>query len=471
MHIQFFGAARTVTGSKHLLEVNGTRILLDCGMFQGKRNESFEQNRKFPFDPKTVDLLILSHAHIDHSGSIPNLVKQGFTGDIICTSATRDLCATMLPDSGFIQERDAEFINKQAQRKSQKNGHPYVPVEAIYTYEDAMECLQYFTTRNYYREAKIAPGVTLKFHDAGHMLGSAIIELHIEDHETSREIKFVFSGDLGRSGIPIIRDPDTVDGADVLIMESTYGDRTHEPYWDSSRKLENIIVETYKRGGAVIMPAFAVGRAQQLVYTLHELIEKGDIPEMPIYVDSPLAVNATSVFQLHPECYDDEIRKFMQENRDPFGLNSVSYVRSVEDSKRINFERQPCIIISASGMAEFGRVLHHLKNRISDPKNTVLITGWQAPNTLGRRLVDGAEIVKIFGDDYDRKAQVEVLNGFSGHADKNEMMDWLGAMKQRPQRTFLVHGEEESAMAFKASLEQKFSLKVDVPVPGQKFTV
>ncbi|PJF22039.1 MAG: MBL fold metallo-hydrolase [Phototrophicales bacterium] len=471
MDIQFYGAARTVTGSKHLITVNGTRILLDCGMFQGKRQESFEQNRQFPFDAKSIDLLILSHAHIDHSGSIPNLVKQGFRGDIICTAATRDLCATMLPDSGFIQERDAEFINKQARRKHERNGHPFTPVEPIYTYDDAMACLQYFTTRNYYREVKIAPGVTLTFHDAGHMLGSAIVQLHIEDHDTNREITLVFSGDLGRKGIPIIRDPDTLTRADILIMESTYGNRVHEPYWDSSQKLEQVIIETYKRGGVVIMPAFAVGRTQQLVYTLHELMQKGDIPEIPIYVDSPLAVNATAVFQLHPECYDDEIRQFMQENRDPFGLNSVQYVRSVEDSKRINFERQPCIIISASGMAEFGRVLHHLKNRITEPQNTILITGWQAPHTLGRRLVEGVDVVRIFGEEYPRKAQVEVLNGFSGHAGQDELLAWVGAMTHRPQRTFLVHGEEDAAMAFKTSLEQAFNLRVDVPVTGQKFSV
>lgn len=469
MELTCHGAARTVTGSKHLLEVNGHRILLDCGMFQGHRKESRERNSHFPFDPTSIDVLILSHAHIDHSGAIPNLIKRGFSGDVICTSATRDLCAAMLPDSGYIQERDAEFVNKKRARKGEE------PVEPIYTHDDALASLQSFTTRGYERPREILPGVTLTFYDAGHMLGSAIVVLDIVDHEDGdREKRLVFSGDLGRKGIPIIRDPQFIDGCDLLIMESTYGDRTHEPYFASTKTLERVVTETYRRGGSVVMPSFAVGRTQQLVFTLHQLADAGDIPRLPIYVDSPLAVEATAVFQLHPEVYDAEIRDFMTQpgNRDPFGFADLTYIRSVEQSKRLNFEREPSIIISASGMAEFGRVLHHLKNRVEDERNTVLITGWQAPHTLGRRLVDGDEVVRIFGEEYQRRAQVEVITGFSGHADRDELLEWVAHMAQKPKRTFLVHGEEPAAAALKADLEARYSnMRVQIPETGQTFTL
>ncbi len=466
MQLTFYGAAGTVTGSKHLLEVNGTRILLDCGLFQGRREESAQRNRKFPFLPGLIDMLILSHAHIDHSGAIPSLVKNGFNGDIICTSATRDLCATMLPDSGYIQERDAEFVNKQGRKRKKQN---FKPVEPIYTYADALQSLDYFTTRNYHRPRKIADGVTLTFYDAGHMLGSAIVVLDIQDEDDGRDKRLVFSGDLGRAGIPIIRDPEFIDGADVLILESTYGDKTHEAYFDSEKKLERIVCETHQRGGSIVMPAFAVGRTQQLVYTLHKLFLQGDIPPMPIFVDSPLAVDATAVFALHPECYDDEARDLLRDTRDTFGFDGLSYIRRVEDSKRLNYLREPAIIISASGMAEFGRVLHHLANRITDSRNTVLITGWQAPHTLGRRLVEGVDVVRIFGEEYARNAQIEVINGFSGHADRDELLQWVGAMHTKPERTFLVHGEDQPAQGLKNALMAEFNLQVDIPVQGQAF--
>ncbi len=467
MHITFYGAARSVTGSKHLIEVNGTKILLDCGLVQGRRKESFEANRNLPFDCSDIDLMILSHAHIDHSGNIPNLIRNGFTGDIICTPATRDLCSTMLRDSGHIQERDAEFVNK----KRKKKGEP--PVEPIYTQADAVKSLNNFVTMNYYRTRQIADGVKLTFYDAGHMLGSAITVLDIVDHETSRERRLVFSGDLGREGIPIIRDPDVIDHADFLIMESTYGNRTHQPYFDAEKRLETIVNETYRAGGVLIMPAFAVGRTQQLVYTLHKLWENGDIPKLPIYVDSPLAVDATSVFQLHPETYDEDIRQFISDTqvRNPFGFDDLTYVRSLQQSKELNFKREPCIIISASGMAEFGRIVHHLKNRIEDDKNTILITGWQAQHTLGRKLVDGHELVRIFGDEYNVKARVEVIDGFSGHADVSELTAWVGAMKHRPQQTWLVHGEEDSAEALQQTLQEKFDMEVHVPYPTNTFEV
>jgi metallo-beta-lactamase family protein len=467
MKITFYGAARTVTGSQHLIEVNGTRLLLDCGMYQGKRSESSERNRRLPFDAKAVDVMVLSHAHIDHSGNIPNLVKSGFRGDIVCTYATRDLCATMLLDSAHIQEQDAEYLNKKKRRK----GEPLI--DPIYTKEDALASLEYFTAQAYNRPRKIAPGITLTLIDAGHMLGSATVVLNIEDQVARRDVRLVFSGDIGRAGIPIIRDPQTPEAADILIMESTYGDRLHPAYEESSKDLERIIVDAHKRGGKIIMPSFAVGRTQQLVYVLHQLARKGDVPRLPIYVDSPLAVDTTAIYRLHPECYDEEIREFMLQldGRDPFGFSDVNYVRSVEESKQLNFLREPAIIISASGMAEAGRILHHLKNNIEDPRTTVLITGWQAPETLGRRLVDKAPKLRIFGEEYANNAHVEVLNGYSGHADRDELLDWVGAMRNKPARTFLVHGEEQVALNFAGSLKERFSLQVDVPQWKQAFEV
>ncbi len=469
MRITFYGGVETVTGSQHLVEVNGLRLLLDCGLYQGKRSESNERNRRLPFDARAVDIMVLSHAHIDHSGNIPNLVKSGFRGDIVCTHATRDLCGVMLLDSAHIQEKDVEYVNK----KNRKRGRP--PVDPIYTQEDAVVSLDSFISQAYFRQRQIAPGVCLTLLDAGHMLGSAIVVLDIEDREARRDVRLVFSGDLGRKGIPIIRDPQPVDdGADILIMESTYGDRLHEPYPDAEKELERIVTDTYRRGGKIIIPSFAVGRTQQLVYTLHLLETSGDIPHLPVYVDSPLAVNATDVFRTHPECFDAETRQFMLElgySADPFGFKTLTYTRSLEESKQLNFLREPAIIISASGMAETGRILHHLKNNIEDPRNTVLIVGWQAPDTLGRRLVEGDTEVRIFGETYQRRAEVHVINGFSGHADRDELLAWAGAMQRKPRRTFLVHGEPPAAAALADSLRQQQGLTVDVPVWKQSFEV
>ncbi len=466
MRLTFYGAAQTVTGSQHLVEVNGLRILLDCGLYQGKRTEANERNRTLPFDAKTVDVMVLSHAHIDHSGNIPNLVKSGFRGDILCTHATRDLCAVMLLDSGHIQENDAAFVNK----KLAKRGQPRI--EPIYTQADATASLHYFTSQSYDRTRTIAPGVKLTFIDAGHMLGSASVILDIEDRDTHQDIRLVFSGDIGRKGIPIIRDPQSPDAADILIMESTYGDRTHEAYPDSEKQLERIINNTYRRGGKIIIPAFAVGRTQQLVYSLHQLADKGDIPRLPIFVDSPLAVNTTDVFRTHPECFDEETQAFVMETgnrRDPFGFADLTYTRSVEESKKLNFLREPAIIISASGMAETGRILHHLKNNIEDSRTTVLIVGWQAPDTLGRKLVDHQKVLKIFGEEYHNNAQIEVLNGFSGHADSGELLGWVEAMKRKPRRTFLVHGELEAANSLARGLRDRYGLQVDIPFWKQSF--
>jgi metallo-beta-lactamase family protein len=466
MKITFHGAARTVTGSQHLVEVNGQRLLLDCGLYQGSRREAFERNLNLPFEAASIDAMILSHAHIDHSGNIPNLVKNGFQGDVVCTFATRDLCSTMLLDSGHIQEKDAEFVNKKRARQNQP------PIQPLYTIEDAVNCLESFNAIGYHRQREVLPGVHVTFLDAGHMLGSAIVVLDIEDRDAGKDVRLVFSGDLGRVGIPIIRDPEFVDHADALILESTYGNRLHESYDDSEKELERIVNDTYKRGGAIIIPSFAVGRTQQLVYTLHKLMIQRDIPELPVFVDSPLAINATSVFRLHPEAYDAEIRQFMLGAGDPFGFGSLRYTRSVEESKELNFLREPFIVISASGMAEAGRILHHLRNRIEDPNNTILIVGWQAPDTLGRRLVEHEPVVRIFGEEHKVQAQVEVLNGFSGHADRGELVNWAKAITKRPRYTFLVHGEEDAALALADALKAEAGYEqVDVPELHQEFAI
>ena len=469
MEITFYGAARTVTGSQHLLEVNGRRILLDCGLYQGRREESKDRNRHLPFDASTVDTLILSHAHIDHSGNIPNLVKSGFKGDIVTTSATRDLCSIMLRDSAKIQESDVAYLNKKRRREN------LPPLEPIYTTEDALASLKQFIGINYERDYQVAPGITLTFYDAGHVLGSALVVLDVADDDHGRPARVVFTGDLGRANRPILNDPVFLDRADVLIMESTYGDREHPDDVDTDHRLEEIIRDTVKQGGKVIVPAFAIGRTQELVYRLNNLVERRDLPpNLQVYVDSPLAIDATAVFRAHPEAYDAEIADVLvsDRDRDPFGFAMMRYTRSPEESKELNFLRNPAVIISASGMAETGRILHHLKNNIEDPRSTVLITGFQAPETLGRRLVDGHKRVKIFGEDYDVRARVVSLNGLSGHADRSELLAWAKRLQPPPAHTFLVHGEPDAAFALADSLRVQLGFgNVHVPEMGQNFSL
>jgi metallo-beta-lactamase family protein len=470
MKISFHGAAGTVTGSQHLIEVNGMRILLDCGLFQGRREESYDRNKNLPYQPDRVDVLVLSHAHIDHSGNIPNLVKNGFVGDILCTPATRDLCAVMLRDSGNIQERDAEYVNKKRHRRGE------LPIDAIYTEEDAIACLGGFIGVGYDRRYQITPDIWLTFYDAGHMLGSAIVALDIHDREDDREKRLIFSGDLGRPEIPILRDPTTIDSADVLLMESTYGGRFHPPIEESEDEMEEAIVRTFKRGGKVIIPAFAVGRTQQIVYCLNKAFHTRNIPDVDVFVDSPLAVNATDIFRLHPEAYDREALNYLTRedpDGDIFGFGRLRYIRQVEQSKEINFMEKPAVIISASGMAEHGRILHHLKNNVEDPRNTVIIVGWQAPDTLGRRLVEHDPVVRIFGEEYKVRAEVVILNGFSGHADHRGLVEWAAGFKNhRPERVFLVHGEPKAASALSASLTGEAGYRqVSIPERGQSFTV
>lgn len=466
MQLTFHGAAQEVTGSMHLLEVNDQRILLDCGLYQGHRGDSYARNLHFPFDPKSIDAVVLSHAHIDHTGKLPNLVKQGFNGNVWSTAATRNLSSYMLLDSGHIQETDIEYLNK----RRKKRGEP--PVEPIYTQEDARNALPLFVSVGIQRAVPIADGVKLTFYNAGHILGAAFVLLEIVEFSTGKQWRLVFSGDLGRKELAILYPPDTFSDADILIMESTYGDRLHGSYQDAARQLEEVVCATAKRRGKVIIPAFAVGRTQELVYSLNVLDEDGDIPELPIFVDSPLAVNATDVFRMHPEAWNREVQEFLTEGkrRNPFDDANIEYVRDVRRSKQLNFITDPAIIISASGMAESGRILHHLKNNITHKENTILFVSFQAENTLGRRILEGADEVKIYGDEYPVRAAVERIDGYSAHADQSELLEWAGHFdKARLQKTFLVHGEKEAAFTLAGKLTEQGHRSVEVPVLGQSF--
>lgn len=468
MKIQFLGAAQDVTGSMHLIEVNGKRILLDCGLWQGKRALTYERNLHFPFDPAAIDVLVLSHAHIDHSGNIPNLVKQGFQGNIYCTQGTRNLSTYMLMDSGGIHEQDAEYVNKQRA----KQGEP--PIEPLYTRRDAEICLGRFISAGFENRIYLTDGVQLTFHVAGHILGAAWVSLDIDDHETGQKRRIIFSGDLGRSKSPLLRPPLPPDSADIVIMESTYGDKLHGTTDDAARRLRDVVNATARRRGNLIIPAFAVGRTQELVYALNRLDERGDIPELPIYVDSPLAVETTDVFRMAPEEWNDEVRAFLTQDhvRNPFDDANIRYVRDVADSKRLNNLKDPSIIISASGMAETGRILHHLKNNIGDPDNTILIVSYQAENTLGRRLKDHENPVRIFGVEYTVRAQVEVIDGLSAHADQGELMAWADALdRSRLQHLCLVHGEIGPATTFQRLLTDKGFSNVSVPARGDELTL
>jgi metallo-beta-lactamase family protein len=439
MKIHFLGAARTVTGSMYLVEINQHKLLLECGLYQGKRKESFRRNRSFPFKPAEIDAVILSHAHIDHSGNLPNLVKQGYRGPIFTTQATAHLDNIMLLDSGYIQEKDAEYLNKQLK----KQGKP--PIEPLYTKEDAARVAPHFHSLDYGQSFEPVPGVKAQLVDAGHILGSAAVVLDLEDQGTNKRLWF--SGDIGRPGLLLIQDPVLPQNADYLIMESTYGDTKKREPEDAFRELQEVVQRTIQRKGRVIIPAFSVGRTQELVYGLHKMIESGAIPEIPVFVDSPLAIRASEVFKEHPECFDEETRRFIAEDRHQaaLGFGRLKYTLSVEESKAINFTEPPFVVISASGMAETGRILHHLKNHIEDARNTILIVSWQAPHTLGRRLADQEKEVKIFGKKYFRRAEVVTINGFSAHAGQNGLLEYANATRATVKRVFLVHGEPRGA--------------------------
>jgi metallo-beta-lactamase family protein len=446
-----------------LVETNGLRILLDCGLYQGKRSESFRLNRHLPFDASSVDAAVLSHAHIDHSGNLPFLVKSGFKGEIVCTEATKDLASVMLRDSAHIQEQDVEYLN----RKRERDGLP--AVEPLYDAGDALAACGRFSGTAYGRTRELAPGVTLSFHDAGHILGSAFVVLEAANGKGA-PLRLVFSGDLGRNGRPIIRDPEPCDGADALIIESTYGDRVHEEMKAGEERLLAVVAETVKRGGKVIVPSFAVGRTQELVYSLHRFILDKKLPgTLPVFVDSPLAVEATEVFRLHPEAWDAETGALAAESggRDPFGFARMRYTRTREESMALNDLKGPAVIISASGMAETGRILHHLKHNIGDERNTVLFVGYQAEHTLGRRLLDGARTAKIFGVEYGVRARVERIDAMSAHADREELLAWLARFSRPPKQTFVVHGEEKAAFAFRDELIARGFPSVEAPARGE----
>ena len=436
MEIEFFGAAREVTGSCHVLRVNGKTVLLDCGMFQGRRQQSRAQNLHLPLPAESVDAVVLSHAHIDHSGRLPYLVKQGFAGPIYCTPATRDLCAIMLADSAHIQTKDAEFLAKR-QREH---------VEPLYDITDVTATMRRMRSVPFEEPFDVVPGVRATFVEAGHILGSASVVL--ECSEGGRIRRLVFSGDIGRVGLPIIRDPVVPAGADVVIMESTYGNRDHEPPQDTRALLAKIVRDTAARGGRVLIPAFAVGRTQEVVYDLHVLARAKEIPPLPIYIDSPLAIDATTVFAMHPDAYDTS-EELIAGTRDLFHFELVTYTREVAQSKALNAISTPAIIIAASGMAETGRILHHLAHGASDPRNTILIVGFQAEHTLGRRIVERRAMIKVFGDELPLRAQVAVLNGYSAHADRTELRGWIRGVRGEgpPPVTYLVHGEAEAQEA------------------------
>ncbi|HUJ10640.1 MAG TPA: MBL fold metallo-hydrolase [Verrucomicrobiae bacterium] len=445
MKLTFFGATRTVTGSKYLLQANGKNILIECGMYQGHRADWLERNSHLPFDSASIDALLLSHAHIDHSGIIPVLGRSGFRGPIHCTNATADLCSVMLMDSAHIQEQDALFITK----KHVKKGLP--PAEPLYTQADTEAVLGQFRQVGSYNQATvIADGVTATWLDAGHMLGSAMIVIDIE--EGGRKVRLAFSGDLGRGNNDILRNPDHPRDADYLLVESTYGNRVHEPLTDVNDRVCSIINRAVERNGKIIIPAFSVGRTQQLLYTLYELTQNRCIPTLPVYVDSPLSLQATEVFKRHPESFNKKFHDIMLNGHNPFSMSNINFVGSVEESKAINEFKKPCIIISASGMAEAGRVRHHIKNNIEDDRNTILIVGWCAPHTLGAHLATGHKEVNIFGEPYRVRANVETINAFSGHADKNELRNWAEQVTGPLRSIFVIHGEEEAALPFADTL-------------------
>ena len=468
MKVQFWGAAQTVTGSMHLIHHDGRQILLDCGLYQGKRKIAFEKNRKLPFPADEIDVVILSHAHIDHSGNLPSLVKSGFTGPIYGTSATRDLAAIMLLDSAKIQINDVKYVNKKRKKEKKNLFHP------LYETSDAVQTLKQFRSVEYDQPFDPVPGVEVRFHVAGHMLGAAIVEVNLDSEEPGGEpTRLVFSGDIGRPDMPILRDPVTVPGTDYLIMEATYGDRVHPSGGDAKKTLKEAAHAVYEAGGKLIIPAFSVGRTQEIVYRLNLLSESGELPPMKVHVDSPLAVNTTDIFRDHVECFDDDMINAIlsEEDEDPLDFGDLHYIRNVNESKALNSSKEPCIIISASGMCEAGRVLHHLKNNIEKPSTMILFAGYQAPHTLGRILLDGSlDKVKIYGQEYSVKAQVCKLQGSSGHADQKELLKWATTTADggNIQQIALVHCELDAATEFKRKLVQRKLGSVIIPAPGDE---
>jgi metallo-beta-lactamase family protein len=439
-----------------LLEINGQRLLLECGLFQGRRAESIERNRKFPFDPHQVDAVVLSHAHIDHCGNLPNLCRQGFHGNIYCTFATRDLASIMLEDSAEIQRADAEFVS----RKRAKKGLP--PVEPLYTATDAEKAVRQFVTLGYDRPLPVLDGATVTFRDAGHILGAAQVVLDIR--EQGRRFRYLFSGDVGRGNDEILRDPQPVEGVDVLQIEATYGGREHTAKPRATDEIERLVREALDRKGKVIIPSFSVGRTQQIVWALHQMTLAGRMPRVPIFVDSPLSVNATEVYRLHAECFNDDIYRFLREKENPFGMENLTYIRELAHSMKLNDLKDAAIIISASGMCEAGRIRHHLKNHIGEPNNLVLFIGYCAEHTLGAQILMGKNPVNIFGEPHAVRARIASVDSFSGHADKHELLRYVDALDGEIRKIAVVHGEESQVLAFAETLRAR-KPKAEVSVP------
>lgn len=458
MQLAFYGAAKTVTGSSFLLHVGNLKILIDCGMFQGEDDQINYQ--PFPYDPSDIDYVLLTHAHIDHSGRIPLLVRSGFRGTILAHRATVDLCGIMLLDSAHIQEMEADWANRKRARAGE------LPIQPLYTTADAQESLKHFRPVSYGAAVELGDGIHVTFRDAGHILGSSILEITYPDRGVTRKV--VFTGDLGQKGSPILRDPTIIEEADFVVMESTYGNRLHDDRDLKEARLAAAIGEAVRTGGNLVIPAFAVGRTQEILYHMNALIEAGRIPSMPVFVDSPLAASATEIFRRHPECYNDDTRRLIENGDDPFWFPGLRMIRSADESKALNFLDEPAVIISASGMAEAGRIKHHLKHNLWRPCCTILFVGFQAKGTLGRRIVDGADKVKIFGEEISVQARIESIAGFSAHADQSGLVEWVDGFKKRPTRVFLVHGEPESIDALALLLETK-DLAVTVPDYGEAF--
>lgn len=467
MAISFYslGAAEEVTGSKHVLEINGKPLLIDCGAFQGTRAEADRKNREFDFAAEKLETVILTHAHYDHCGLLPVLTKKGFKGNIYATPATRDIANLIMMDSAHIQARDAEYLRKQAKKKGEK-----FTWQPLFNEADVVKAADQMVSISYNRPMYIAPGVKLEFFDAGHILGSSFAQLDIQDE--GKEVRVLFTGDLGRKSKPIIRNPSTdIEPPDYIVLESTYGNRLHEHVREALDELAAIVQRIEDKRGKLIIPSFAIERTQELIYYFHLLVDDGRISEIPIYVDSPMATNATSIFQVHPECYDESIHQaFLDHHKNPFGFNALSFITSVDESKALNKEKGPMIIISADGMCEFGRVVHHLANNISNPNNTVLLVGYMAQNTLGRRLMNREPEVKIMGDWMKVKASIENINAFSAHADYEETLEWLKAIDtSRLKKIFLVHGEPDSQAFLQNYLKENGFPEIEIVKYGATY--
>ncbi|HOZ54726.1 MAG TPA: MBL fold metallo-hydrolase [Clostridia bacterium] len=473
MKITFLGAARTVTGSNFLVEGAGKKILIDCGMYQGKAEDEFQNDEPFEFSVDEIDYVLLTHAHIDHSGRIPKLYKQGYRNPIVTTKATCDLCSIMLPDSGHIQEMESEWKNKKRKRKGKD------VIEPMYTAEIGRQCLEIFRPVSYDEIIEIDENINVRFNDAGHMLGSSIIELWIKEEGVDKKI--VFTGDLGNNDIPLLSAPTMIADADYLVMESTYGGRLHIRNDEKAEAFLNIVYETIKKGGTVVIPSFAVGRTQEILYELNHLKEVQDNEEFrekydllmhtPVYVDSPLAISATEIFKENMELFDEETQELIKSGDNPLEFPGLNFTRTADESKELNEKNEPAIIISASGMCEVGRIKHHLKHNIWNPNSTILFVGYQAPGTLGRKIVDGEKKVKIFGEEISVHARIEYIEGYSGHADQEALMHFVYSFLKKPQHIFLVHGEIEGQNSLKEKIISQTNIPVSIPEYGETYNL